>query len=81
MFPHHIIGYQPNFGFSNNLMLIIACIIFFLALLFLIFSLLTQKGTATRIRYISSIIASEPAYTLVVFLSPNIITAICLEAN
>jgi hypothetical protein len=58
MFPHGLYHYETDFGFSNNLMLIIAGIIFILALSFLLMSQLTQKGTATRIRYVSSLIAT-----------------------
>lgn len=78
MFPHNLYDYQPNFGFSNNFMLILASIIFFIALLFLIVSTMTQKGTNTRVRYVASLIVTELGYTLVIFLSPNIITAICI---
>jgi cysteine-rich repeat protein len=81
LFSYAIYGYEPNFGYSNNFMLIITYAIYGLALLLLLFSRLTKKGTALRIRRVSFVVATDIAYTLVVFLSPSILTAFCIEVK
>ena len=61
-------------------MLIIIIATYLIALIFLSCSATaTKQGTVTRLRYVAFIIANDICYFLVVFLTPNIITAIGLE--
>jgi cysteine-rich repeat protein len=81
LFPYALYGYQPRFGFSNNFMVVAAYAVYALAFLLLLLSGLAKKGTAHRIRYTSFFMATDIAYTLVVFLSPSILTAFCIEVK
>ena len=61
-------------------MIIVTVGVYFIALVFLGFSAsATKEGTISRLRYVAFIIANDICYFLVVFLTPNILTAIGLE--
>lgn len=80
MSPHNIYHYEPDFGFSNNTMIIVTAGVYLIALVFLGFSAsATKEGTISRLRYVAFVIANDICYFLVVFLTPNILTAIGLE--
>ena len=60
-------------------MIIATASVYVVALLFVVFSTLAEKrGTIDRLKYVAFVIASEIGYTLLVYLSPNIITSICI---
>jgi hypothetical protein len=79
MFPYSIYRYQPHLGYSNNLMIFIAYGLYALALITLLVSRLAQKGTRWRIARVAFILATDVCYSVVVYLSPNIFSAICIE--
>jgi hypothetical protein len=63
------------------MMVIIAASVFGVAGLLLVLSMLTSKSAARRMKNASSLVATEVGYALVVFTTPNIITALCIEAR
>ena len=76
--PYHLYGYQPHFGFTNNLMTILTAAVFAVAIVLLIVSLLISRGASKRLKKAAYYIATEIGYALVVFSTPNIITSLCL---
>lgn len=75
-----LFGYQLYFGFSNNLMAIVTGGVYALALSMLFCSRLGCESTARRLRK-AAYTVSEAGYTLTVFCTPNIVTALCIEAS
>ena len=78
---YRIYDYQTQFGFSNNVMVMVALGLYLTGTLLFIISKFTEKGTAQRLRGASFLIVSDLCYALVVFLSPNILTAFFIEAK
>ena len=75
--PYYVYGYRPHFGFSNNLMIILGlCIYAIAAILYAISKVPSSKKTSEMVKGVSYMIANDLCYTLVVFLTPNILTAI-----
>ena len=74
-------GYGRTFGESNNIMVLAAAACFGLAAILLLASALTSRGRSRKLRNASFVVASDLAYALIVFLTPNIISAICIEAK
>ena len=60
-------------------MILVALAAFFIAALILVLSFLASKNTAKKLRGASYMIANDLCYTLMVFLTPNILTAIFIE--
>ncbi len=79
--PYAIYDYEKYFGFSNNMMVIVAGSVVGVAGLLLVLSMLTSKSVAVRVKAVATLIASEVGYTLMVFSAPNIITALCIEVR
>lgn len=79
--PYALYGFHRHFGFSNNVMVIITGSVFGVAVLLLGLSILVGKASARRLKHASFLVASEVGYSLVVFTTPNIVTAICIEAS
>lgn len=79
--PYALYGYHRYFGFSNNLMVIVAASVFGVALLLLGLSILVGRGSSRRLKHAAYLAASEVGYALMVFSTPNIVTAICIEAR
>ncbi len=79
--PYALYGYKADFGFSNNLMIILGCSVFGVAAILFLLSMLTAKSTSRRLKNGAVAVANEVGYALVVFSTPNIINAICIEAK
>lgn len=79
--PYALYGYHRHFGFSNNLMVIVAASVFGVAVLLLGLSILVGKASSRRLKHAAYLAASEVGYALMVFSTPNIVTAICIEAR
>lgn len=79
--PYALYGYQKYFEFSNNAMVIFTGAVFGVAILLLAISMLTSKSVSRKIKTASSMVAGEVGYALVIFGTPNIITALCIEAQ
>jgi hypothetical protein len=77
--PYRIYGYEAYFGYSNNVMVIVTLICYVIAGLLFILSLITARSTAWRLKSAAFATANDLCYTLVVFSSPNILTAIYIE--
>ena len=77
--PYYLYGFQTYFGYTNNIMVIITAGVYAIAVVLLIISMLVAKGTSKRIKKASYYVATELAYALVVFSTPNMVTSICLE--
>jgi hypothetical protein len=75
------LGYQAYFGYSNNAMILAAGSAYAVTVFLLIVSTVTSKATSRRFKTAGFMVANELAYGLVVFSTPNIVTAICLEAQ
>ena len=59
-------------------MIMIPAGVFFLALIFLLFSMLTTKSAHRKFKIAAFMIANEVAYTFVVFSTANMATATCI---
>ena len=77
--PYYLYGFQTHFGYTNNIMVIITAGVYAIAVVLLIISMLVAKGTSKRIKKASYYVATELAYALVVFSTPNMVTSICIE--
>ena len=62
-------------------MVLAALGLYLIGTLFFFISKFTEKGTSQRLREASFLIVSDLCYALVVFLSPNILTAFLIEAK
>lgn len=62
-------------------MVILAAATFGLAGAILTLSLITSKSTSRKFKNGAFLVANELCYTIVVFSTPNVVTAICLEAQ
>ena len=62
-------------------MVIAAVIAYALAALLLGCSVLTSRTSARKLRNAAFSVGTDMAYALIIFLTPNIVTAICIEAK
>lgn len=76
---YYLYGYQTHFGYTNNIMILVTLAVYALAVLLLILSIVTSRITSKRFKKASFYLANDIAYALVVFSTPNIVTALCLE--
>ena len=61
-------------------MLLVVIAVYIVALAFYAASFVAwHKNTVDRLKYVAFLIATDIGYSLVVFLTPNILTALCLE--
>ena len=81
MSPYNIYAYQPHFGFSNNLMIILTSSLYGLVATLYLLSKHFNPTVEKIMKRIAFLLATDFCYTLVVFLSPSILTATYLELN
>lgn len=62
-------------------MVLIPLALYFLALLLIGISALTSKAAARRFKNVAYLVSTELSFTLIVFSTPNIVTAVCIEAQ
>jgi hypothetical protein len=79
--PYALLGFKKFFGYSNNLMVLVAGCIIALAVLLNIASMLTSKSTSRRIKHVGFMVANELAYSVIVFITPSMVTSLCIEVQ
>ena len=79
--PYALYGYHKYFGFSNNVMQIVAAASFGLAGIVLLASFITSATLSRKLKRGAFLIANELSYTLVVFSTANMVTALSLESQ
>ena len=78
--PYALYGYHKYFGFSNNVMVIAAACSFGLSGILLLVSNLTKANASRKLKK-AFLMTNELSYTLVVFSTANMVTALSLESQ
>ena len=74
---YHLYGYESNLGFSFNFMCILTLSFYGLAIVTLILSAVSTKYSR-MFKKVTFVIANDLCYALVVFSTPNLLTALFL---
>ena len=78
---YSLYGFQKYYGYTSNIMILAAAFCYILAAALLIGSVLSSRARARKLRNGAFLVADDLAYALVVFSTPNIVTAFCIEAK
>jgi len=79
--PYALYGFQTHFGYSNNMMVIVAVSTFGVSIVLLMISMVTSSITSKRLKKVAFMIANELCYALIVFITPSMVTAVAIEAQ
>lgn len=77
--PYAIYGYQKYFGYSCNVMVLAIAAVYGLSILLLLLSSVTAKSLSRKLKEGGIVLLNEVGFAIVLFCTPNILTAVCIE--
>lgn len=76
--PYALYGYEKYFGYSCNVMILAIAAVYGLSIVLLLLSAVTTKSLSRRLKDGGLLLLNEVGFAIVLFCTPNILTAFCI---